>query len=209
MIAVTRDNAAGLLLARLVAEPGELTAEALAEVLHPEPRHQGPFTGASYKAHVAALKAHRDAADKRRAKVSALLHRLQQAGLVEKIQPVRIAPGFERVVAKRGDADELLAEPAAQVDDRALWRRMVPMVSPDEGARLVAADVGAGEATHARHPSTSAIPFALGHRLAGVTSTPQSPSSPYTFHRHPPPSARPARSAAEPGADRTSSSTSR
>ena len=118
MIAVRPDNDAGRLLARLVAEPGELTAEALAELLHPEPRHQGAFSAATYKVHVAALRAHRDAADKRRTTVSALLHRLQQAGLVEKLQPVRIAPGFERVAAKRGDADALrLAQPDDEGDE--------------------------------------------------------------------------------------------
>ena len=101
MIAVRPDNEAGRLLARLVAEPGELTAEALAELLHPEPRHQGAFSAATYKVHVAALRAHRDAADKRRTTVSALLHRLQQVGLVEKIRQVHVAPGFERVAAKR------------------------------------------------------------------------------------------------------------
>lgn len=58
--------------------------------------------------------------------------------------------------AEEGDAEQrkhnasgrgFPERPAAQMHDRTLWRRMVPMMRADETARLVAADVGEQEVT--------------------------------------------------------------
>lgn len=114
MIAVRPDNAAGRILALLVQEPGELTAEAIAARLHPEPVHRGPFTASTYRAHLQALREHRaeDRAAERVRRVAGLLHRLQQQGLIERLKPVHVAAAFERTAARRGDAEALrLAQP--------------------------------------------------------------------------------------------------
>ena len=122
MIVVRPDNAAGRVLALLVQEPGELTAEAIAARLHPEPVHRGPFTPATYRAHLQALREHRaeDRAAERVRKVAGLLHRLQQQGLVERLKPVHVAAAFERTAARRGDAEALhLSQPDDDGEARA------------------------------------------------------------------------------------------
>lgn len=115
MIALPRPNTpAFAVLALIVAEPGALTAEILADRLHPEPRHVGPFDAASWAAHVAALRAHRaEAAVAARTKaVATILHRLQQLGLIERCGGVRVAPWFEAMCERRGETKALrLARP--------------------------------------------------------------------------------------------------
>ena len=106
----TAPGALGYRVLALVAQlPGELDAEAIAEQLHPEPRHVGPFTAASYAEHRDRLAAHRapEARAGRVAKVAGVLHRLQQQGLVERCGGVRVAPWFEAMATRRGDSEAL------------------------------------------------------------------------------------------------------
>lgn len=113
-------------LALVVEEPGALTAEMIADRLYPEPAHVGPFTAASYRAHVEALRAHRaEHAQAARVKaVGVLLHRLQQRGLVERCGGIRVAPWFEETAQRRGEVKALrLAMPEA---DRRQARELRP-----------------------------------------------------------------------------------
>jgi len=104
MISVAPGTLARRVLEHVVALPGELGADDLAALLWPEPRHEGPFTRESYAAHLAALRAHRDedASAARVRRVSGLLHRLQQQGLLERCDGVRVAEWFVTVAHRRG-----------------------------------------------------------------------------------------------------------
>lgn len=131
-------SSAWRVLALIVEEPGALTAEMIADRLHPEPRHVGPFTPASYRAHVEALRAHRDE-DAQAARVKAvgvLLHRLQGRGLVEKCAGLRVAPWFEAKVEKRGlHKALLLAQPiGGPKRDLGAHRALIELVRASPGS---------------------------------------------------------------------------
>lgn len=103
MISTAPGTFARRVLELLVAMPGELDAEGIADLLHPAPRHVGPFTSASYQEHRERLVAHRSAEARaaRTAKVSATLHRLQQQGLVARRAGLHVAPWFEEMIERR------------------------------------------------------------------------------------------------------------